>query len=184
VRRPAVPRGALCICAAVLLGGCGGGDKPSEPLPEAAAQMNLASAAFQDGGTIPKRFTCSGRDISPPLRWSEVPRGTREFELLVEDVDADRFVHWTVLGIPSPLHRLVEGNVPPEAVETENGFGDKGWGGPCPPEGDDPHRYLFAIYAVDQSLGLGSDASPDDVRTAVAEHAVGRGTLTGRFGRE
>ena len=182
--RPAALRGALCIGAAVLLGGCGGGDKPSEPLPEASAQMNLSSNAFQSGGTIPKRFTCDGRDISPPLRWSEVPRGTRAFAVLVEDPDADRFVHWTVLGIPSALHRLLEGEVPPDAVETENGFGDEGWGGPCPPEGDGPHRYVFAVYAVDGPLGLDSDASPDDVRKAVAEHALGSGTLTGRFARD
>ena len=184
MRVRAALRGAVCLGAALLLGGCGGGDKPSEPLPETSAQMNLSSVAFQDGGTIPKRFTCDGRGISPPLRWSEVPRGTREFAVLVEDVDADRFVHWTVLGIPSALHRLLEGDVPPEAVETENGFGDKAWGGPCPPEGDDPHRYLFAVYAVDDPLGLDSGASPDEVREALADHALGRGTMTGRFGRD
>jgi Raf kinase inhibitor-like YbhB/YbcL family protein len=184
VSRSAALGGALCIGAAVLLSGCGGGDKPSEPLPETSARMNVTSVAFGDGETIPKRFTCSGTDISPPLRWSEVPRRTREFELLVEDVDADRFIHWTVLGIPAALHRLVEGSVPPAAVETENGFGDSGWGGPCPPEGDDPHRYVFAVYAVDQPLDLGSDASPDDVRKGVAEHALGSGTLTGRFARD
>lgn len=181
---PAALRGALCIGAAVLLGGCGGGDKPSEPLPETSARMNLTSGAFPSGGTMPKRFTCDGRDISPPLRWSEVPRGTRAFAVLVEDPDADRFVHWTVLGIPSALHRLLEGEVPPDAVETENGFGDKAWGGPCPPEGDDPHRYVFAVYAVDGPLGLDSDASPDDVREALAEHALGSGTLTAEFGRD
>ena len=145
--------------------------------------MRLTSDAFTDGGTIPKRFTCSGSGVSPPLRWSEVPRGTREFELLVEDPDADRFVHWSVLGIPATVHRLVEGHVPAEAVETENGFGDKSWGGPCPPEGDEPHRYVFAVYAVGARLGLGDDASPDDVREAVADHALASGTLTGRFGR-
>jgi len=184
VRTGAAARGALCICAAVLLAGCGGGDKPSEPLPETSARMNVSSNAFDDGGTIPTRFTCDGRDISPPLRWSEVPRGTREFAVLVEDPDADRFVHWTVLGIPSALHRLLEGEVPPDAVETENGFGDKGWGGPCPPEGDEPHRYVFAVYAVDGPLGLDGDASPDEVRGALADHALGSGTLTGRFGRD
>ena len=73
VRPAAALRGALCTGAAVLLAGCGGGDKPSEPLPKAPAAMGLTSAAFQDGGTIPTRFTCSGRDFSPPLRWSEAP---------------------------------------------------------------------------------------------------------------
>lgn len=179
----AVLRGVLSVCAAVLLTGCGGGDKPSEPLPEAPAPMNLSSTAFDDGGTIPTRFTCSGRDFSPPLRWSELPRGTRAFAVLMQDVDADRFLHWSVVDIPSALRRLAEGRVPPDAVETENSFGDAGWGGPCPPEGDDPHRYVFAVYALDQTLGLDADTSPDDVQSAVADHAIGRGTLTGLFGR-
>ena len=69
-------------------------------------------------------------------------------------------------------------------METKNSFGDTGWGGPCPPEGDEPHRYVFAVYALNQSLGLDSGASPDDVQNAVADHAIGRGTLTGLFGRD
>jgi Raf kinase inhibitor-like YbhB/YbcL family protein len=183
VKPAAALRGALCTGAAVLLAGCGGGDKPSEPLPKAPAAMGLTSAAFQDGGTIPTRFTCSGRDFSPPLRWSEVPGGTRAFAVLMQDVDAERFLHWGVLDIPSALRRLAEGRVPPEAVETKNSFGDTGWGGPCPPEGDEPHRYVFAVYALNQTVGLDSGASPDDVQNAVADHAIGRGTLTGLFGR-
>jgi Raf kinase inhibitor-like YbhB/YbcL family protein len=183
VTRPAAPLCAALAGAVVLLIGCGGGDKPSEPLPEASASLRLSSPAFSDGGTIPKRFTCSGKGVSPPLRWSGVPSGARELELLVEDPDADRFVHWTVLGIPAGEDGLPEGNVPPQAIETENGFGDSGWGGPCPPEGDNPHRYVFALYASDAPLGLDRDASPDEVREALADHAVARGTLTGRFGR-
>jgi Raf kinase inhibitor-like YbhB/YbcL family protein len=166
-----------------LLAGCGGGDTPSEPLPKAAATIRLSSPAFDDGGTIPDRFTCSGEGVSPPLRWSGVPARARELELLVEDPDADRFVHWTLLAIPPKTAALAEGRVPAGSVQTENGFGDNRWGGPCPPEGDGPHRYVFSLYAADAPLDLGADASPDDVRSAVAEHALGRGTLTGRFGR-
>jgi Raf kinase inhibitor-like YbhB/YbcL family protein len=184
VRPAAALRGAVCTGAAVLLAGCGGGDKPSEPLPRAPAAMKLTSPAFQDGSTIPTRFTCSGEDVSPPMRWSDVPPDTERLALLMEDLDADRFLHWSVLDIPASLGGLAEGRVPPEAVETKNSFGDKGWGGPCPPEGDEPHRYVFAVYAVDQPLGLGGDASPDDVQSALSDHAIGRGTLTGRFGRD
>jgi phosphatidylethanolamine-binding protein (PEBP) family uncharacterized protein len=138
VRAAAALGGAICTGAAVLLVGCGGDDKPSEPLPKAPAAMTLTSAAFQDGDTIPTRFTCSGRDLSPPLRWAELPRGTRAFAVLMQDVDADRFLHWSVLDIPSALHHLAEGR----------------------------------------------GASPDDVQSAVADHAIGRGTLTGLFGRD
>jgi Raf kinase inhibitor-like YbhB/YbcL family protein len=145
--------------------------------------MGLASPAFDDGGTIPTRFTCSGAGISPPLTIADPPANTRELALVVEDRDADRFVHWTLLAIPPGTALIGAGRVPPGAVQTENGFGDRDWGGPCPPEDDDPHRYVFAIYALDAPLGLDGDASADEVRDAIADHALARGTLTGRFGR-
>jgi Raf kinase inhibitor-like YbhB/YbcL family protein len=179
VRRPL----ALLLLAS-LPAGCGdGGEKASEPLPEAARSIAVTSPAFQDGGSIPERFTCSGRGVSPPLRWSGVPKRAGELALVVEDRDAGRFIHWTVLDIPSGATGIAEGSVPAGAVETENSFGDEGWGGPCPPEGEDPHRYVFALYATDAPLGLGEDAAPDDIRAALSEHALARGTLTGRFGR-
>jgi phosphatidylethanolamine-binding protein (PEBP) family uncharacterized protein len=68
-------------------------------------------------------------------------------------------------------------------VETENSFGERGWGGPCPPEGDEPHRYVFALYALRRRLGLDRDASPDEVREGLADAGLARGTLTGRVGR-
>jgi phosphatidylethanolamine-binding protein (PEBP) family uncharacterized protein len=68
-------------------------------------------------------------------------------------------------------------------IETENSFGDRGWGGPCPPEDDDPHRYVFAVYALSRPLGLEADASADEVRTAIGDAAVARATLTAAYGR-
>jgi Raf kinase inhibitor-like YbhB/YbcL family protein len=166
-----------------VLSACGGGDKPAEPLPAAPATLKLSSPAFRDGGTIPDRFTCSGDGGSPPLAWSGVPDAAKELALLVEDPDADRFPHWTVLAIRPTADGVAAGRPPRGAVETENGFGDSGWGGPCPPKGDPPHRYVFTLYAVSAPLGLDAGASPDDVRRAVADHALARGVLTGRFGR-
>ena len=81
-------------------------------------------------------------------------------------------MHWSLLRIPATIHYIAEGEPPADTVETENGFGDKRWGGPCPPEGKGPHRYVFALYATDAPLGLDSGASPDDVRSAIAKHAV------------
>jgi Raf kinase inhibitor-like YbhB/YbcL family protein len=179
----AVRRSLALLLLATLPAGCGGGDKPSEPLPEAARSIAVTSPAFRDGGSIPKRFSCDGEESSPPLRWSGVPARARELALVVEDPDADRFVHWTVLHIPATATGIPQDRVPSGAIETENSFGKSGWGGPCPPEGDDPHRYVFALYATDAPLGLGKDSSPDDVRAALSDHAIARGTLTGRFGR-
>jgi Raf kinase inhibitor-like YbhB/YbcL family protein len=175
--------GGIACLATLVLAGCGGGDKPSEPLPRAPASMTLRSPAFHDGGTIPARFTCSGEDVSPPLRWSGVPIAARELELLVEDPDAGRFVHWSLLRISPAIRSIGEDQPPAGTVETENGFGDRSWGGPCPPEGKGPHRYVFALYATDAPLGLDSGASPDDVHSAIAKHAVATGRLVGRFGR-
>jgi Raf kinase inhibitor-like YbhB/YbcL family protein len=171
------------LLLAGLPAGCGGGDKPSEPLPKAARSISVTSPAFRDGGSIPKRFTCDGEGVSPPLRWSGVPKRARELTLVVEDSDADRFVHWTVLGIPAKATGIGQGRVPSGAVQTKNSFDKRGWGGPCPPKGDDPHHYVFALYATDTTLGLGADASPDDVRAALSDHAIARGTLTGLSAR-
>jgi Raf kinase inhibitor-like YbhB/YbcL family protein len=173
----------LLTAGAVLLAGCGGGEKADEPLPEVGGKVRLESPAFGEGGEIPKRFSCDGDDVSPALSWRGVPSGTKELALVMEDPDADRFVHWTVLRIPAKISRFEEGRIPAGAVETENSFGERGWGGPCPPEGDEPHRYVFALYAARRQLGLGRDASPDEVRDALAGAGLARGTLTGRFGR-
>lgn len=145
--------------------------------------MRLTSAAFEDGGTIPTRFTCSGGNISPPLQIREFPEDTRELALLVEDPDADGYVHWSVVGISAETASIPTGKVPAGAVQTENSAGKAEWAGPCPPEGDDPHRYVFTVYSLDDTPALGADASPDDVRGAIDGHALARGTLTGRFGR-
>jgi Raf kinase inhibitor-like YbhB/YbcL family protein len=180
--RPAAAALALAL-AVVVLAGCGGGDKPSEELPKAPATVTLTSPAFHDGATIPTRYTCSGAGGSPPLAIAGVPRAARELALVVEDPDAGRFVHWSVLGIAPGTTAIRAGAAPPGSVEPKNSFGDPGWGAPCPPEGDAPHHYVFALYALDSKLALGADASPDDVRSALAGHALARGTLTGRFGR-
>jgi Raf kinase inhibitor-like YbhB/YbcL family protein len=142
--------------------------------------MQLTSPAFRDGGTIPTRFTCSGEGSRPTLAIRNPPPKSRELALVVEDRDAGNFVHWILLRIPPDTSLIGR---PPGAIETKNSFGKRGWGAPCPPKGDPPHRYVFTIYALDAPLGLGDDASADDVHAAVAKHALARGTLTGRFSR-
>jgi Raf kinase inhibitor-like YbhB/YbcL family protein len=172
------------VVAALVLAGCGGGEKASKPLPSVAGSLTLKSSAFTDGATIPRRYTCSGDGVSPPLSWSGVPRAARELALVVEDQDAGRFLHWTVLGIRPSEAGFAEGRAPAGAVETENSFGRRGWGAPCPPHGDAPHRYVFALYALRAPSGLDASAPPDQVREELAAEALARGTLTGRFGRD
>ena len=173
----------MCVVAALVAGGCGDDDGAGAPPSAGARTVQVRSPAFADSGTIPKRFTCSGEDVSPPLEWDRLPARTKEIAALVEDVDADGFAHWIVLGIPPRVDHFAEGSPPAGSVEAENGFGDQGWGGPCPPEGNSPHRYVFAVYALDQPLGLDAEASQRDVHDAIREHTLARGATVGRFAR-
>jgi Raf kinase inhibitor-like YbhB/YbcL family protein len=173
---------ALIVAGALVGVGCGGA-KTSKPLPQARPSIRLRSPAFTAGGTIPRLYTCDGADVSPPLRWSGVTGQARELALLVEDLDAGRFVHWSLLGIPPSATGLRQGSVTTGAVQTTNGFGGRRWGGPCPPKGEGAHHYVFALYALDKRLGLGGGASADAVRNAVAAHALARGTLTATYER-
>ena len=168
------------LAAGCLLAACGGGDKPREPLPSAPARITLTSPAFDDGQKIPARYTCDGDGGSPALRWSGVPARARALTLIMEDTTKS-FIHWTVLDASPRARGVATSQVPRGGVETENSFGDKGWGGPCPPDGDPAHSYVFTLYALSRPLGLGSDASADEVRSKLGGAAIARGSLTGRF---
>ena len=168
------------LAAAALLAGCGGDDEPKQPLPSAPSRITLSSPAFSDGAKIPARYTCDGQGGSPALRWSGVPSGAGALTLTMVDTTKN-FVHWTVLDIPRAARGVAAGEAPKGGVETENSFGKRGWGGPCPPDGDSAHTYVFTIYALRRPLGLGADASADEVRSKLAGDALAKGTLTGRF---
>jgi Raf kinase inhibitor-like YbhB/YbcL family protein len=131
-----------------------------------AAAFVLTSVSFHDGGRIPKLHTCDGRNISPPLRWTAPPRGTRSFALRVVDVDAHGFVHWTARGIPAAVRGLVAGYKGHVVVEGPNSAGGQGYTGPCPPPGTGIHRYVFTLTA----LGAGG-------------RVLARARLVGRYGR-
>jgi Raf kinase inhibitor-like YbhB/YbcL family protein len=110
------------------------------------AALASTSPAFANGGTIPVRHTCDGSGLSPPLRRTAPPAGTRSFSLGVVDPDAPggSFLHWTASGIPASSRGLAAGAHAPK--EGLNGAGGRGWTGPCPPFGT--HRYVFALRAV------------------------------------
>jgi len=169
----------------LALAACGGGDRAAGPPPAAPERISLTSSAFDDGGTIPQRFSCDGEEVSPPLAWTGVPDDARELTLLVDDPDAPggTFVHWVLFKVPADRERLAAGEVPDGARQGENSRGDAAWAGPCPPKGDDPHHYEFTLYALSSPLDLPDGAAADEVRDAVGKAAVARGQLVGRFGR-
>jgi Raf kinase inhibitor-like YbhB/YbcL family protein len=169
----------------LALAGCGGGERVSGPPPAAPDSITLTSPAFKNGGTIPKRFSCDGEQLSPPLRWRGVPNAARELALLVEDPDASggTFVHWVLFKLPPSLDGLAPDTVPNGARQGTNSAGKSSWAGPCPPAGDAPHHYEFTLYALRRPLGQPDGADADAVRSAVAATALARGQLVGRFGR-
>ena len=173
------------VCLFVLVAGCGGGDKAVEPAPDAPSGIELTSSAFAAGQPIPAKYSCDGKQTSPPLAWADVPAGTKSLALLMEDPDAPSgtFVHWTVYGIPATARSFDEGKVPSGAEQGENSFGDDRYGGPCPPEGDQAHHYEFNLYALRADLGLEGGANPDEVRAAIKKQALARGRLIGTFKR-
>ena len=183
-RRSPAAAAAVAALVGAALGACGG-DTVEGPPPSAPDRIRLTSPAFAPGAPIPQRFTCDGEDVSPPLEWSGVPAGTGSLALLVEDPDAGdgTFVHWTLFAIAPSDTGVPEGELSPGAREGENSFGDRGYGGPCPPEGDPPHRYVFTLYALRKPPELDAGASPGQVRAAIADQAIARGRLTGRFER-
>ena len=149
--------------------------------------FTLRSEAFADGDWIPRRFTCDGEDLSPPLAWSGVPEGTESFAFVVDDPDAPRgtFTHWIVFDIGQEARRLDEGVLPGIAGRMlPNDFGHPRYGGPCPPRGHGPHRYRFTLYALNiPVLRLHGDTRAD-FDQAVTSHTLGSAVLTGRYERK
>lgn len=152
--------------------------------------LNVTSTAFQQAGAIPSRYTCEGKDVSPPLGWSGAPGATKSFALIVDDPDAPDpakpqrvYVHWVVYNIPSGTNALPENasqqGMPKGAVHGKNDWGKTEYGGPCPPIGR--HRYFFKLYALDTTLTDLSTATKADLERAMEGHVVGSGELMGTY---
>ena len=138
-------------------------------------------------------FGCAGKNISPALDWSGAPEGTKSFAVSVYDPDAPTgsgFWHWVVVNIPANANTLVKDagdakgeGLPAGALQTRTDFGAPGYGGPCPPKGDKPHRYQFNIFAVDvEKLDVDENASAAFVGFNLHFHTLAKATLTGLYG--
>lgn len=147
--------------------------------------IELRSNAFGDHDPMPDRLSRKGGNASPPLSWSGVPDNATELVLLCEDPDAGKepFLHWLVTGIEPASDGSSEGETPAGGRAWTNGFGETGWGGPQPPIGDPPHRYMFQLYAVDSPVVLPATPGTRDVHAALDKQALATGVLTGTFER-
>jgi Raf kinase inhibitor-like YbhB/YbcL family protein len=151
--------------------------------------FELTSSAFKSGDPIPRRYTCEGEDLSPPLHWSVPPAATKSLVIIADDPDAPvgTWVHWVIYDLPLDLRGLTEA-VPPKdrlpngALQGLNDFKRVGYGGPCPPPGK-PHRYYFTLNALDVTLNLKPRASKAQVLDASKGHVLAEAQLMGRFGR-
>lgn len=151
--------------------------------------LSISSPAFQDGERIPAKYTCQGQDISPPLKWSQVPNETQSLALILDDPDAPSgvFTHWVIFNLPPDSRELPEAvpaasQLPSGALQGKNDFGKIGYGGPCPPPGY-PHRYRFTLYALNRQLDLKAGSSKKQALNAMEGHILAQGQLTGTYQR-
>ena len=148
------------------------------------AKMKISSPAFQEGGTIPEKFSKNGQNVNPELRIEGAPAEAKSLVLIVDDPDAPvgLFTHWLVWNIDPKTAEIAENSVPKGALQGMNDYPNLGYGGPQPPSGT--HRYYFKIFAVDRTLDLKSGAKRRDVDAAMRGHVIAQGELMGRYSKK
>ncbi|RMA59600.1 hypothetical protein C8C96_0606 [Acidovorax sp. 100] len=185
------PRGAFTSIAALATIGLA--------LAAHAQAFTLSSPDFAADGTLPQRFEfkgfgCAGENQSPALRWNGVPAGTQSFAVTAYDPDAPTgsgWWHWSVVNIPASVTELQPdagaaggAKLPAGASHVRIDYGVAAWGGACPPEGDAPHRYIFAVHALKvPRLDLPADATAALAGYMINANSLGKATLTARYGR-
>ena len=181
---------ALCCAALALLPG----------LAPAAGTFTLESPQVKPNATIAeaqvfKGFGCEGGNVSPALSWSNAPAGTKSFALTVYDPDAPTgsgWWHWVMFNIPATVTSLplgvgnpASGQTPKGAVQSKTDFGKPGYGGPCPPQGDKPHRYIFTVYALKvDKIDADENASGALVGFMLNANKLDKASFTATYGRK
>jgi len=154
----------------------------------AEGNMRIGSTAFTHEGAIPSLYTCEGKDVSPPLSWSEIPPGTKSLALILDDPDAPdpaapkmTWVHWVLYNLPPTNDGVPEG-VKPLPAGTKEGMNDwkrTGYGGPCPPIGR--HRYFHKLYALDTVLPDLKQPTKAKLEEAMKGHILSEARLMGTY---
>lgn len=146
--------------------------------------MHITSSAFEEGGSIPSKYTCDGENSSPPLTLSDAHPNTRTIVLIVDDPDApgSTWVHWIIWNINPAVREIMAGSVPEGALQGKTSFGTSGYGGPCPHTG--MHRYFFKLYALDAVLNVPLTSTAEDVEEAMKGHIMADAKLMGTYERK
>jgi Raf kinase inhibitor-like YbhB/YbcL family protein len=174
------------MSALALLASCGDGGGEA-PAPGSVVDLGLRSSDFEDGNALWVELTCDGDGRSPALAW-RASRSADSYVVTMTDEDADDFVHWVVWRIDGHFDGFESNGIPPGATEGTNDFGDRGYGPPCPPEGDEPHRYAITLYQIEQQGGqqvteVPPASSLTEVLDSVACCVRGKDTITGTYER-
>lgn len=151
--------------------------------------FTVESSAFRHNGEIPRRYTCEGDDVSPPLAWNGAPSSAKSFALIIDDPDAPDpkapktvWVHWVVYNLPASMHALADDGskrLPGGARTGQNDWKRASYGGPCPPIGR--HRYFHKIYALDVELPDLHDPTKAQLESAMKGHILAQAELIGTY---
>ena len=137
-------------------------------------ELKIESSAFKHLEHIPKKYTSSGDNVSPPLNWTNPPDSTREFALICYDPDAPvtyGYTHWVLYGIPSEINNIEEGEGK-TFTDGINSKGEMGYTGPAPPSGHGVHHYYFWLYALDKKLDLKPGLTRNQLLDAIDDHII------------
>jgi Raf kinase inhibitor-like YbhB/YbcL family protein len=147
----------------------------------------IIESVFKHNQPIPAKYSCDGANVSPPLKFLNVPANAKSIVLIVDDPDAPRgtFDHWIIWNLPPDLKELTEGakelaRLSPAAVQGINGYKKTDYHGPCPPAGK-PHHYHFKLYALDTLLSLAEGATKQQVEKAMQGHILNQAELVGTY---
>jgi len=136
-------------------------------------------------------FGCSGKNISPQLRWGNAPAGTKSFAITMYDPDAPTgsgWWHWVVFNINKSVDTIKTGasnnSMPAGSTESTTSFASKGFGGACPPKGNKAHRYIFTVFAMDtETIEQNAEARPELIGFFLNNHAIAKASIMAYYGR-
>lgn len=144
--------------------------------------MKISSTAFANNGKIPKKYTCDGTSVSPPLKISGVPKNTKSLVLILDDPDVPKgtFTHWVVWGISPKKTQIAEGEKK-GFVEGATSLGKPGYVGLCPPTGT--HRYVFKLFALDSQVDISAKSTKQELVSTMQNHIIQTAVLLGKYSR-